>query len=67
MKMKNEKFKFLPHTADIKFQAYGKTLEEVFENSALALKEILVEDEKVKKNIKKNISVKFSGRIFNFI
>lgn len=31
------KFKFLQHTADIKFRAYGKTLEEVFSNSALAL------------------------------
>lgn len=31
------KFKFIPHTADIMFQAFGKNLEEVFENSALAL------------------------------
>lgn len=31
------KYKFLPHTADLKFQAYGKTLSEAFENSALAL------------------------------
>ena len=35
------KFKFLPHTADRKFQAFGKTLEEVFENSALALFSII--------------------------
>ena len=32
-----EKFKFLPHTADIKFQAFGSSLKKVFENSALAL------------------------------
>lgn len=32
-----QKYKFLEHTADIKFQAFGKTLEEVFENSALAM------------------------------
>lgn len=31
------KYKFIPHTADLKFQAYGKTLNSVFENSALAL------------------------------
>ena len=31
------KYKFLKHTADIKFQAYGKSLNEVFENSALAM------------------------------
>jgi SHS2 domain-containing protein len=30
-------FKFLPHTADIKFQAYGKSLKEVFKNSAEAV------------------------------
>lgn len=32
-----QKFKFLSHTADIKFQAFGNSLEEVFKNSALAL------------------------------
>ena len=31
------KFKFLSHTADIKFRAFGNSLKEVFENSALAL------------------------------
>lgn len=31
------KYKFLSHTADIKFQAFGNSLKEVFENSALAL------------------------------
>ncbi len=35
-----EKFKFLEHTADIKFQVFGKTLEEVFENTALAISKI---------------------------
>lgn len=31
-----EKFRFLDHTADAKFQAYGRTLEEAFANAALA-------------------------------
>ncbi len=65
-----KKFKFLEHTADIKFQAYGKNLEEVFENSALALKEILVEDKKVKKKIKKDVSVKgkdYESLLYNFL
>lgn len=31
------KYKFIEHTADLKFQAFGKTVNEVFENSALAL------------------------------
>jgi len=32
-----EQYKFLDHTADVKFQAFGKTVEEVFTNSALAM------------------------------
>lgn len=35
------KYKFLPHTADVKFKAYGKTLNESFENSALAMFNIM--------------------------
>jgi SHS2 domain-containing protein len=31
-----EKFRFLDHTSDAKFQAYGRTLEEAFGNAALA-------------------------------
>ena len=31
-----EKFKYLDHTADLEFISYGKTLNEVFANSALA-------------------------------
>ena len=31
-----ERFRFLEHTADAKFQAYGRTLEEAFANAALA-------------------------------
>ncbi len=36
------KYKFLEHTADTMFEAYGKTLEELFENCALATEEIMV-------------------------
>jgi SHS2 domain-containing protein len=32
-----KKFVFLEHTADIKFQAYGKSLKEVFKNSVEAI------------------------------
>ncbi len=39
-----EKYKFLEHTADVKFQAFGKTLEEAFTNAALATAEIMTED-----------------------
>ena len=36
------KYRFLPHTADTMFEAYGKTLEELFENCALAVEEVMV-------------------------
>jgi len=48
---------FLPHTADTKFQAYGKTLEESFTNAALALTDVITDPKKIKANIKKIIKV----------
>lgn len=36
------KYRFLPHTADTMFEAYGKSLEELFENCALATEEVMV-------------------------
>lgn len=36
------RYKFLPHTADVIFEAYGTSLEKLFENCALALEEIMV-------------------------
>lgn len=56
-----KKFKFLEHTADIKFQAFGKSLEEVFENSALALFGVLC-DGKVKE--KKSFKINAKGEDF---
>ena len=49
-----EKFKFIEHTADIKFQAFGESLEEAFENSALAVSKSIL-DEPIKGKISKNI------------
>ncbi|MFH1409927.1 MAG: archease [Nanoarchaeota archaeon] len=37
------KFRFLDHTADIMFQAFGKTREEAFANAALATTRIITE------------------------
>ncbi len=50
------KYKFLEHTADIKFQSYGKTLNEVFENAVLAIAEYLSRGQKIKP---------FKGKIIN--
>ncbi len=44
------KYKFLPHTADVMFEAYGNNLEELFENAALALESSMVNLPTIKKN-----------------
>jgi len=52
-----KKFKYFEHTADAKFQAYGKNLEEAFSNSALAIVGLMTKDKiaaKIKKKIKVN-------------
>ena len=51
------KYKYLEHTADIKFQAFGKSLEEAFSNSAYAMINIICE-KKVRERITKRIKVK---------
>ncbi len=54
-----KKFVFLEHTADAKFQAFGKTLEECFENAALAVNAAEAEIKKVK--AKEKIEIKVSA------
>jgi SHS2 domain-containing protein len=49
-------FKFFPKTADAKFQAYGKTLEEAFANAALAMFNVMTSTEKIKPIIERKIS-----------
>ena len=50
-----KRFEFLPHTADVKFLAYGKTLEEAFANAALATFQVM-STKKIAPTIKKRIS-----------
>ena len=52
------KYKFLEHTADIKFRAYGKTLQEVFENSVLAFSNYVSGGRKIPLRIRKKIVLK---------
>ncbi len=51
------KYKFFPHTADVIFEAYGRTLERAFEHSALALEEIMVDLDTVEKKEHYEISI----------
>lgn len=52
-----KKYEFFEHTADAKFKAYGKSLEEAFANAALAMTSIMIEPRKIKPKIKKTIKV----------
>ncbi|WP_292471490.1 archease [Methanolobus sp.] len=40
-------FEYLEHTADAKFRAYGTTLEQAFENAALAMLNVMVDTSSV--------------------
>ncbi len=46
------KFEFLEHTADVKIRVYGKSIEKVFENSAYALRKIIIKGKRIKKDKK---------------
>jgi SHS2 domain-containing protein len=50
MKSIKEKYEFLSHTADIKFQAFGKDYSELFSNCAYAMTSVLIEPKLVKPN-----------------
>jgi len=52
-----EKFRFFEHTADVEFEAYGKTLEEAFENAALAMFGVITKPEKVEPKTKKELAI----------
>jgi SHS2 domain-containing protein len=46
-----ERYRILPHTADGKFQAYGRTLEEAFGNAALATASLIWDWSKVEPRV----------------
>lgn len=52
------KFRFLPHTSEVKFKAYGKTLDNAFENAALALSQVIAKENKIRNTAKKEIKVR---------
>ena len=56
----DEKFRFLDHTADAKFQAYGRTLEEAFSNAALATVSLMWKPDDVERVQEQQVAV--SGR-----
>ncbi|BCU67167.1 archease [Sulfolobales archaeon HS-7] len=59
-KLSHKKYEYLEHTADVGIRAYGKTLNEAFENSAIALFNLISNIEKI------NVIKKFSIDILGF-
>ncbi len=66
-----KKFIFLSHKADAKFQAFGKTLEMLFGNAALAMVSLFLNSKtKVKRSVKKKIKVQgkdLESLLYNFL
>ena len=58
--METLRYRVLPHTADGKFQAYGRTLEEAFGNAALALASLMWDWAKVGGSVRR--TVRAAGR-----
>ena len=71
MKLKNEdnqkliqkKFEFFDVTADIGYWAYGKTLEESFENAALAMFNVITNTQKVAKKDIREIFIESEDKL----
>ncbi|HHV23966.1 MAG: archease [Methanosarcina sp.] len=64
MQSQGKQYEYLEHTADIKFLAYGKTLEEVFENAALAMFNVMIDTQKVLGETEREIVLKSSDLEF---
>ena len=66
-----EKFKFIDiTTADTAFEAYGKDLNELFANAALAMFEVMINTKQIKPKIKKELKVKgedLESLMFNWL
>lgn len=66
-----EKFKFIDiTTADVAFVAYGKTLNDLFSNAALAMFEVMINTKQIKQKVKKRVRVKgddLESLMFNWL
>lgn len=67
---KNKNFEYFDHTADSRFRGYGKTQEERFSNTALALMNIMVDTDKLESKTEKELSVEgydLKALLYNFL
>ncbi|MCP3686596.1 MAG: archease [bacterium] len=65
-----KKYEFLEHTADAKFRAHGKKLEDAFGNAALAMYSIMLDPVNVKSKLKREIKIDGTDQkslLYNFL
>ncbi|MCK4953490.1 archease [Candidatus Bathyarchaeota archaeon] len=65
-----KRYDFLEHTADAYIAAYGRTLEEAFENAALATFEVMTDVNKVKPHVEDIVEVEArdqSALLYNWL
>jgi SHS2 domain-containing protein len=65
-----KKYEYLDHTADAKFLAYGKTLEEAFGNAALAMFNVMINTDTVSNTISQDIELTaedLDGLLFDWL
>ncbi len=65
-----EKFKFIDHISDLQFAAYGKTLNELFENCAFAMFEGMMSEIKVEEKFERKgnlISENLTNLLHDFL
>lgn len=60
--MTEKNYKFLPHTADVRIEAYGKSLEEAFINCAYAMTDVVTDHDKVASIVEKEIIAEGENR-----
>ena len=64
--MKKFNFKYLPHPADVRFRAYGTTLEETFEQAAYAMFHVIIDTAVL--NCERSVDIKLeSGGLENLL
>jgi SHS2 domain-containing protein len=68
--MNKKPYKYLPHTADVKFEAYGGTIEEAFSNAVLAMVNLMVDERKINPVTTKTVSFSAHDKealLYNFL
>lgn len=63
-------YEYLEHTADVKFRAYGRTLEEAFKNAAYAYADVVSDHTNVQSIVSHNIEIESEDKkslLYDFI